>query len=270
MKNTKKEELFFLGDLYSIVKDGDFSNITNEEVDKLLTIINTIYNIGNNHKNEKIIKFFKECQSIQKENCNQKEFFVDDFYLHQESWKNLILQEIANKFSIAQEERDKFCHFMKDYLEDVILEKKDIFKIVENKEYLNYEPCIKPKYNWHYIWLWTKEIIALIVALSVYNFLVEPFEIISISILFLIYLTIQYNHVVDSWQKIIERRLVKANVKKLRILMNDIPNKEEIDNIKIIYANEEKYAKIIMIKNIFRYIWYFIVLYNLFISLFLI
>ena len=108
------------------------------------------------------------------------------------------------------------------------------------------------------------------VVLLIYNVLTKygSFENIAMSILFLIYYNIADSRLKMGLVKIVETKEVYKNIKMFKLLLNDIPSKEDNENIKKIDTEQEKYMLDMMIIGFFDFILYYIVLYNIFSQLF--
>jgi len=179
---------------------------------------------------------------------------------------------MAQKLSIPKEEEKEFISYIKDYFLEDLSDREEITEIVKNKKYLNYSSKAKTKIKntKHYVWLVLSEVITVMVVLLIYGALAEygAFENIAMSILFLIYYNIADSRLKMGLVKIIEAKEVYKNIKTFKLLLNDMPNKEDKENIREIDIEQEKYLLDMAIIGFFDFILYCIVLYNLFTQLF--
>jgi hypothetical protein len=68
--------------------------------------------------------------------------------------------------------------------------------------------------------------------------------------------------------KIVEAKEVYKNINIFKLLLNDMPSKEDRDNIKQVDIEQEKYIADMAIIGFFDFILYYIVLYNIFSQIF--
>jgi len=201
--------------------------------------------------------YYPNIKEISKKDQEKKFKYIEDKF-----YAPLFDEKSSEYCGVSRDEFGESSEILK-YIDKLLNEKEDAGSKIDNDE-------AKKKNYWdwiRYIWTFIVNIIAVVIVLSIYGAVYKKFEIIVVSILILIYLSLQ-SFIMFYGRTITENIFfLDTEFKRIRKLLKDEPNKYEKEEIQEAKKKVDKASIKMYINAAFLFVIYLIALFNLFSAL---